>query len=122
MEATRTESTQKTTKNGLRALGLMALSTLACRMTDVIFTNDPLMNVARGGLGSALLMAELFGTKDVKNALTTDTNMEKALGKLAVSVVVPLMGAALSYEYPIASYVLFYLPIFSFFAFNTRRD
>jgi len=91
-------------------------------MSDVMFTNDPLMNVARGGAGSALLMAEIFGTKWIKNALTTDTDMGKALGKLALSVAVPLMGAALSYEYPIASYALFYVPILSALAWGMRRD
>lgn len=122
METIRTESTQKTTKKGLRALGLIALSTLACRMTDLMFTDDPLMNVARGGVGSVLLMAEIFGTKGIKNALTTDTNAGKALGKLAVSVAVPLMGAALSFEYPIASYILFYVPIVSAVAWAMNRD
>jgi len=91
-------------------------------MTDVMFTNDPLMNVARGAAGSALLMAELFGVKGIKDAMTKDTNMEKALGKLALAVAVPIMGAVLSFEYPIASYVLFYLPIVSALAWGTRRD
>ncbi|MFZ2205857.1 MAG: hypothetical protein WA061_00170 [Microgenomates group bacterium] len=122
METTRTESTPRTTRKSLRALGLMALSTLACRMTDFMFTDDPLMNVARGGAGSALLMAEIFGTKWIKNALTSDTDMGKAVGKLALSVAVPLMGAALSYEYPIASYALFYVPILSALAWGMRRD
>ncbi len=106
---------------GMRALGLMALSSLACRFSDIFVSSDPLSNVARGGVGTAMLMTEMFGTKMIGDALHRDT-AGKAVAKLLFAAAVPLIGAAVSYEYPIASYVLFYLPVFSFFAFNTRRD
>lgn len=110
----RTKETFSYAKNraaGNLAIGVLALSTIACKATDIFASPDPLASFARGTVGTALLATEIFGLKPVNNALFKETNAGKAFGCLATTIILPLAGGALAVAEPTAGYVLFYAPL-----------
>jgi len=106
--------------NRTKVIGVLALSSLACRVSDVFFTNDPLMNATRGALSTAALGIEVFGLKPIGDVLTKD-DPRKGMLKTIAMLGLPMVAAAVSYEFPVVSYVLMGIAIMAALTDQTSR-